>query len=112
MPSFSFSVKSKMLFRADVMFDVTCSWIFSSDSCVMFKDDLKFEIKAATRLFVTNSDRSELWRGLIMDSVMLEEFVLVKVLFASSVSMVDGPGRRVKLISDSTKWKQKRKNWR
>jgi len=105
MPSFSLIVKSKMLFSTDVMFDVTCSWIFSSDFCVMFKDDLRFEVKAATRLFVTNSDKSELWRGLrIMDSVMLEEFVLVDVSFAfSSVSMVDGPGRRVKLISDIMK---------
>lgn len=112
MPSFSFNVKSKMLFKADVIFDVTCSWIFSNDSCVMFKDDLRFDAKAATRLFVTNSDRSELWRGLrIMGSVIFEEFVFVDVSFAfSSVSMVDGPGRRVKLISDSTKWKQKRKN--
>jgi len=110
LPSFSLNVK--MLFRADVMFDVTCNWIFSSDSCVTFKDDLRFEVKAATRLFVTNSDRSELRRGLrIMDSVMFEKFVFVNVLFAfPSVSIVDGPGRRVKLISDRTKWKQKRKN--
>lgn len=108
----SFSLKSKTLFSADVMFDVTCSWIFSSDSCVMFKDDLRFEVKAATRLFVTNSERSKLWRGLkiVVGSVMLEKFALVNVSFALSSVSVIGPGRRTKLISDRTKWKQKRKN--
>lgn len=88
------------------MFDVTCSWIFSSDSCVTFRDDLKFEVKAAAKLFVINAERSVPWNSLrIAGSVVtFEEFVLVNVSFVlSAVCEADGPGRRVKLISDSTK---------
>lgn len=94
----SLSVESKMLFRADVMFDVTCSWIFSSDFCVTFKDDLRLEVKAALKLFLIRSDSSELWSDLRIAAVF-DEFVS----FAFSISCVDGPGRRVKLISDNTK---------
>lgn len=98
-----------MLLRADVMFDVTCSWIFSSDSCVMFKDDLRFAVKAAAKLFVTNSDKSEVCSDLrsavSVIAVTLAKFVLVgNVSFTVSASCeVDGPGRKVKLIVDSTK---------
>lgn len=102
-PSLSLNVKSKMLLRANVIFDVTCSWILSNESCVTFKDDLRFEVKAAVKLFVTKSDRSELWSDLrIANSIdVMLKFVFVNVSFA--FSSVCGPGRRVKLISDSTK---------
>jgi len=115
MPSLSFKIKNKIFFRADVIFEITCIWSFSRDSCVIFEDDLKFEAKIVVKLFVIIFDRSELWSDLrikISNVVTLEEF-LVNVSFSfSTVCGAERPGRQVKLISDSTKWKQKRKNCR
>jgi len=74
----------------------------------MFKDDLRFEVKAAAKLFVTSSDKSEFCSDL--NSMVFVAFTLAKFVFVDNVSFtfsinseVDGPGRKIKLIADSTK---------